>query len=300
MQDNNKFGKVGEQLGWISIIGNIVLFVLKYMAGVISGSVALLADAWHTLGDSLSSIIMIVGIRISRKPPDEEHPYGHGRAEWVASLLIGAFLIIIAVGFVRESIERLRDHNDFNYGLLAWVATITSIVVKEIMAQLAFWGSRKTGLKSLKADGWHHRTDSISSVIVLVGLIFGNHVWWVDGALGIIVSLLIFYAAYQIIKENTSAILGEKPDEKTIQSIYLIVKRNCQNEVYLHHLRIHHYGQYKELTAHIMLRGSLTLNQSHEVATSIEDMIKEELQIETTLHVEPYEEDNKEESQKGL
>src|SRR5210317_848660 len=155
MKNNKEFGKTGERLGWISIFSNILLFILKYIAGLVSGSVALIADAWHTLGDSLSSIIMIVGIRISRKPPDEEHPYGHGRAEWLASLLIGVFLIVIAVSFVRESIERLRNQEEFDYGILAWVATILSIIVKEALAQMAFRASRKTGLKSLKADGWH-------------------------------------------------------------------------------------------------------------------------------------------------
>jgi len=291
MDNKKQFGKEGERLGWISIIGNVVLFILKYIAGVLSGSVALIADAWHTLGDSLSSIIMIVGIRISRKPPDEEHPYGHGRAELVASLLIGVFLIVIAVSFVRESIDRLKNHDDFNYGLIAWLATICSIIIKEVMAQLSFRASRKTGLKSLKADGWHHRTDSISSVIVLIGLIIGNRVWWIDGILGIIVSILIFFAAYQIIKENTSAILGEKPDDKTVEAIYSIVDENCQREVNLHNLRIHQYGQHKEMTAHIKLRGNLTLLQSHAVATAIEKIIWEKLGIETTLHVEPKEEE---------
>ena len=148
MKEEKKYGKQGEQLGWVSIAVNIVLFVLKYFAGVVSGSVALIADAWHTLGDSLSSIIMIVGIRISRKPADEEHPYGHGRAELVASLLIGVFLIVVAVSFVRESLERLQNHDDFAYGLLAWIATILSIVIKEILAQLSFRAAKKTGLKS--------------------------------------------------------------------------------------------------------------------------------------------------------
>jgi len=228
MPEKNKFGRIGERLGWISIAANIVLFVLKYIAGVLSGSVALIADAWHTLGDSLSSVILIIGIRISRKPPDEEHPYGHGRAEWVASLLIGAFLIVVAISFVRESVDRLRSHEDFNYGLMAWIATILSIIIKEVMAQVSFLGSRKTGLKSLKADAWHHRTDSISSVIVLIGLIIGNRVWWIDGVLGIVVSFLIFVAAYQIIRENISTILGERPDKKTIEAIHKIVEKNCQ------------------------------------------------------------------------
>ena len=288
------FGKTGERLGWLSIFGNILLFILKYVAGVLSGSVALIADAWHTLGDSLSSIIMIAGIRFARKPPDEEHPHGHGRAEWIASLLIGVFLLVIAVSFVRESIERLRGQEEFNYGLLAWIATIGSILVKEVLARLSFRAGKKTGLRSLKADGWHHRTDSISSFIVLVGLIIGDRVWWIDGTMGIIVSLLIFFVAYQIIRENASAILGEKPDEETIKAIHDIVKINCQKEVNLHNVEIHQYGHHRAMTAHIKLRGSMSLKQSHDVATSIENMIWEKLDIAATIHVEPWEEEDNE------
>lgn len=290
MTNEKKFGHVGIQLGWISIIGNVLLFILKYVAGILSGSVALIADAWHTLGDSLSSLMMIIGIQISRKPPDEEHPYGHGRAEWIASLLIGAFLVVVAVNFFRESIERIANRESFNYGLIAWIATIVSILVKEGMAQLAFRAYRKTGLRSLKADGWHHRTDSVSSVVVLAGLIIGSRIWWIDGFLGIVVSLMILFAAVQIIRENISTILGEKPDGKTIEAIHTIVMNNCRKEVHLHNLRIHQYGHHREMTAHIKLPGDLTLSQSHAVASLIEDAIMEELGIETTLHVEPLEE----------
>ncbi|MCD6347297.1 MAG: cation transporter, partial [Bacteroidales bacterium] len=242
----------GIMLGWISIIGNILLFVLKYIAGVMSGSVALLADAWHTLGDSISSAILIIGIRISKKPPDEEHPFGHGRAEWISSFLIGVFLIVIGFNFIRESIGHLQTRDDFNYGLIAWIATISSILIKEGMAQLSFRGAKMTGLQSLKADGWHHRTDSLSSVIVLIGLIIGNRLWWIDGVLGIVVSLMIFFAAYEILKENISNMLGKKPNQETIDKIHLIIEKNCHKEVNLHSIRIHHYGQYKEMTAHIM------------------------------------------------
>lgn len=286
-KNTEKALKYGMQIGWISIIGNIALFVLKYIAGVLSGSVALMADAWHTLTDSLSSIILIVGLKISRKPPDDEHPFGHGRAEWISSMLIGLFLVVIGISFIHESLDRLKDRQDFDFGLMAWIATILSILIKEGMAQLSFRGARKTGLQSLKADGWHHRTDSLSSVLVLLGLIFGQKFWWIDGVLGIAVSLLIFVAAFEILKENISNILGRSPDKDTIDKVYQIIRDNCQKEVNIHHIRIHYYGQHKEMTAHIKLPGQMSLDIAHKIANQIEEMILRDLNIYATIHTEP-------------
>lgn len=281
--------KYGIRLGWISIIGNIILFVLKYIAGMLSGSVALIADAWHTLTDSLSSIILIIGIRVSRKPPDEEHPFGHGRAEWISSLIIGIFMLAVGLSFLLESIGRIKSHHDFEYGLIAWIATIVSILVKEGMAQLSFRGARVTGLLSLKADGWHHRTDSLSSILILLGLIFADKFWWIDGVLGIAVSLFIIAAAFGILKENISHMIGRKPDKETIDRIYKIVRDNCQKDVNIHDIRIHYYGQYKEMTAHIKLPGHLSLDMAHTIANQIEDMILKDMDIHATIHTEPQE-----------
>jgi len=286
-----RFGIEGTRLGWISVVLNIMLFVLKYAAGIVSGSVALIADAWHTLSDSLSSIVMIAGIKIARKPPDEKHPFGHGRAERIATMMIGFFLLIVAYEFIRESVGRLTSHQTYHYGILAWVATLVSIIVKEVLARLSFRAAKKTGLKSLKADGWHHRTDALSSVIVLIGLYFGSRFWWVDGVLGILVSVMICVAGYEVLKEAFSNLLGEKPDEETIRKIFEIVVQQCNEKVHLHQIRIHEYGQHREMTAHIKLQGQMSLEQAHKVATNIEQIVYKELNISAEIHVEPIEQE---------
>lgn len=285
-----KASRYGVLLGWFSIIGNIALFVLKFVAGTLSGSVALVADAWHTLTDSLSSVILIIGLRISRKPPDQEHPFGHGRAEWISSLMIGVFLIVIGVSFVQESIERLMERREFEFGLIAWIAVISSILVKEIMAQLCFRGAKKYALQSLKADGWHHRTDSLSSVMVLIGLIFGQKFWWIDGVLGILVSILIFVAAFEIMKEGISNMMGRRPDPEILEKIRLLVENNCVKNVHMHHIRIHSYGHFSEMTAHIKLPPKMSLETAHEIANQIEELIENEMDIKTTIHTEPLKE----------
>ena len=125
--------------GWISIIGNIILFALKYWAGIVTGSLALIADAWHTLSDSVSSVIVLIGGKISRKPADDDHPFGHGRAEHISAVIIGVILAIVAFDFIIGAIEKFGEREQTSFSTIAWVATIVSIIVKEGMAQYAFW-----------------------------------------------------------------------------------------------------------------------------------------------------------------
>jgi cation diffusion facilitator family transporter len=137
--------------GWISIIGNIILFVLKYWAGIITGSVALIADSWHTLTDSVSSLIVIISAYISKKPADKDHPFGHGRADLVSSIIIGMLLVMIGFEFILKSIEQLKSGIGVNFGTLAIIVTIISILVKEGMAQYAFWAAPKNQFAHFKS-----------------------------------------------------------------------------------------------------------------------------------------------------
>jgi cation diffusion facilitator family transporter len=150
MQNRNKY--IARE-GWLSIIGNIFLFGLKYWAGIVTGSLALVADAWHTLTDSVSSVIVLVGGKISNKPADDEHPFGHGRAEHIAAIIIGVLLAIVAFDFIMGAIEKFGTKEKTVFGTVAWVVTILSIFVKEGMAQYAFWAAKKADSSILKADG---------------------------------------------------------------------------------------------------------------------------------------------------
>jgi cation diffusion facilitator family transporter len=282
--------KLAASAGWISILTNTLLFGLKYWAGIVTGSVAIIADAWHTLSDSLSSVIVIFSLKISRKPPDEDHPFGHGRADLIASVIIGVMLAVVALNFFIESIQRLMEREAVLYGRIALIVTIISILLKEFLAQYAFFASRKTGSKALRADGWHHRSDAISSVLVLIGIFVDEYFWWIDGVLGILISLLLVYATVEILRDSTSRILGEKPDEKLVANIRDICQRVSKIPVYPHHFNIHRYGDHVELTLHIILPADQSLEQAHLIATDIEDAIRDELGIESTIHMEPSEE----------
>ena len=284
---NNPNRRLAYLQGWVSIVINALLFIFKYWAGLVTGSLALMADAWHTLSDSLSSVIVLVGAKISSLPPDKEHPFGHGRAELIAAVIIGVILGLIGFEFARDSIARLANHESVVFGNFAIWVTAISVVVKESLAQFSFWASKKTGNPSLKADGWHHRSDAISSLIILIGIFAGSYYWWIDGVLGLIVSLLLFYAAYEIIKEGTYPLLGEEPESKLLDEIKSIAKKSSSIDAHVHHVHVHRYGRHVELTMHIKLPKHTTLQNAHEIADGIETEIAEQLNIEATIHMEP-------------
>ena len=273
--------------GWLSIIVNFILFALKYWAGVVTGSVAIIADAWHTLSDSLTSIVVIVGAKFSSRPADQEHPFGHGRAELIGSIIIGILLSVVAFNFIVESVSKLKAHESSEYGMIAIIATVTSIVAKEVLAQVAIRFGKLTGSQSLIADGWHHRSDSISSVVILCGIFLGDYFWWIDGVLGIIVSLILFYAAFRIMMKTVSSLIGEDVDDDLKEKIIEYSKKIYSDDIMIHHIHIHRYGKHTEMSFHIRLSGDITLDEAHRVASDFEEILKSEMNIETTIHMEP-------------
>ncbi len=278
----------GKFAGYFSIFGNTVLFALKLWAGIVTGSVALIADAWHTLSDSVSSVILLVGIYVSSKPADKEHPYGHGRAEIIASLLIGLILVLIAINFLYESVNRIISGETVKYGYFAITITAVSLVVKEIMAQISFYASRNEGSKALFADGWHHRSDAFTSLIILAGILLGGYIWWIDGALGAFVSVMILILAFRIVKDSINPLLGEKPDKELIEKINNIGNEIYSDDLYSHHFNIHKYGNHTELTFHIKLPGNYKLDQANRITALFIKRIRSELDIFATIYIDAY------------
>ncbi len=279
--------KKGIWATWLSILLNILLFVIKYWAGVLSHSVALIADAWHTLSDSISSLAVLLGLKVSNKPPDSRHPFGHGRAELIASLFVGIMLVVIGLNFLSESIVRLQNRATFNYGPVAIWVTVISVVVKELMARYTLIIGKSLKSNSMLADGWHHRSDAISSVVILVGILISNTLWWIDGVLGILVSLMIFYTTYGILKDTMSVMLGENIDPEMRKGI-MGMGHHLNGNLFLdpHQFKIHHYGNHSELIFHISLPGNLSLHEAHQIATEYEIRVKKAYNIEVTIHVD--------------
>lgn len=279
--------KAGYREGIVSIIANLLLFALKFWAGIVTGSIALTADAWHTLSDSVSSVVVIIGVKLSSKKPDKEHPFGHGRWEQIAALVIAFILAVIAWDFMKDSFIKFTDKESAEFGTLAVVVTMVSIVLKEALSQYAFYIGRKTENVTVKADGWHHRSDALSSVVVLIGILIAKKFWWIDSVLGALISVMLFYATYKIAKEAINKLLGEKPSAELIDKITTFIKNGYGLKMHPHHFHIHNYIVHKELTFHIKLDNNLSIEDGHKIATDIEEKVLETLGINATIHIEP-------------
>lgn len=276
--------------GIVSVIVNIVLFVFKYAVGILTGSLSIMADAWHSLSDCISSVIVIIGGIFSKRPPDEEHPFGHGRIELITSFIVGIMLVFIGYSFFFEAIKNIMNKKTASFTTMAIIAMVVSILIKELLAQYSFWGYRKSGSKSLYADAWHHRSDSITSIIILVGIVFGKSFWWIDSVLSILVSLVIFYAAYDVIRSSVKPLIGESPSEDIIKEINNIANElNINSDsTNLHHFHIHTYGAHTEITFHMRFPQDMTVLEAHKNASTFENAIREKLNIEPTIHIEAY------------
>jgi cation diffusion facilitator family transporter len=279
--------RFGYSEGLLSVGINVLLFGLKYWAGIKSGSVAMIADAWHTMSDMFTSLIILVSFWIAARPADEHHPFGHGRAESIGAIIIGTLLAVVGFTFLKESIMRLLIYQAAHFTLLAIIVFGISVVVKEGLAQFSLWAGKKIDSQALRADGWHHRSDAIASGLIVIGALASAHLWWIDGVMGIAVSALILYATYGIFKGAVSSIFGENPDPTIEAKIRTLVQNIAPSASCIHHVHIHRYGDHVELTLHCKLPPEMNLKEAHDLATTVEEAIRKELQVEPTIHIEP-------------
>lgn len=283
--------RLGYFQGWLSAIINTALFAVKYWIGNRLDSVSMVADAWHTLSDTLASLVVVVGFWVASWPADRKHPFGHGRADSIAAIVIATLLALIGMQFLIESVSRLWHGQAAAFSVFAIVVFASSVVIKEALAQFSFWAGRRAKSQSLKADAWHHRSDAIASGLIVVGALvslkFGSVLWWVDGILGLGVSLLLLYAAYDILRGSSGPLLGEYTDPETQQQITAVVREYVPNPAGLHHLHLHRYGGHTEATLHVRLPADMAVREAHAVATAVEVAIRTRLQMEATVHIEP-------------
>ncbi len=277
----------GYLSGSLSVAVNVLLAILKYWAGIVTGSVALAADAWHTISDTLSSIALLFATRTTRKPADPEHPFGHGRADLIMSVGIGVVIGTVGLNFLIEAIADLADPQPVLYGTVGRVAVIVSIVAKELLAQFSFFASRRSGMKSIRADGWHHRSDSLTSIIVLIGIVLAGDQYWVDAVLSMIVAIFLLVAAGKVILDSARPLLGESPNTRTLDGIREIGRRISPMFNSVHHVHIHRYGAHTEMTCHVNMDSDMSVGDAHDLVDDFEQALRDDLGLEPTVHIEP-------------
>jgi cation diffusion facilitator family transporter len=246
------------------------------------------ADAWHSLSDTFSSFVVIIGFWMASRPADREHPFGHGRAESVAAIVIATILGMVGINFLADSIQRFSEAQPAHFSTLAIIIFSISILAKEAMAQVSIRVGRKIDSESLRADGWHHRSDAITTLLIVAGALVGSKFWWLDSVLGILVSIVLLYAAYEIMSKAMSVVLGRKPDDKTIAKIKenILHVDSCLDDV--HDIKMHSYGDIKELTVDVRMPPEMSVYDAHELATRIEKRLFAEMNLRATVHIEPH------------
>ena len=272
---------------WISIIGNLLLAGIKVFFGIILNSISLLADAAHTASDVLTSIVVLLGFKISSSPADEKHPYGHGRIEFIASLIIAVMLTMVGVEFGKTSYERfiLNAAVKGSFGVSG--VMIVGALFKEWMAQFSEELGRRTNATALIADAWHHRTDAIASVMVAFAIFASKYGYYkVDAILGVVVSALIIYTGVGIALGSVSKIIGEVPDEAELKAIENLAL-SVSGVTGVHKIKVHDYGAYKEISLHINLDKGLSLIEAHDISEEVEKVIENNITSKVIVHMEP-------------
>ena len=272
---------------WVSIVGNVILAVFKVFLGLALNSLSLLADAAHTASDVLTSIIVIIGFRASVKPADRSHPFGHGRAESVAGLVIAVLLGVTAFEFASSGVSRLFHPQDVVGSWWAIVLTLLFALFKEWMARFSNAIGDRIGSETIHADAWHHRSDAITSllvVIALVGAYFG--ITYLDALFGLFVAGVIGYVAFNIGMSATTTLLGKAAPIAFHDKIRRLA-RTITGVLGVHDVTVHQYGRHSVVNVHIETAANMPLLEAHEVASRVEKRISDELEASVVVHLEP-------------
>ena len=277
-------------------IVNIVLLVFKFIAGILGHSAAMIADAIHSLSDFLTDIIVIVFVRLSSKPADHDHDYGHGKYETLATSVIGMALAVVAVMLGWDGIEKIiyvmQGNQLESPGIIAFWAAILSIVLKEWIFRATRKVAKEENSKALEANAWHHRSDALSSIGTAVGIggavMLGNNWAILDPIAAIVVCILIIVTAFKIIRQASGELLEESLPKDIEDRIEQIAYQDPLVSD-IHKLHTRRIGNIIAIEMHLRMPSDVTLAESHIHANSIEKSLKQEFGNGThiMLHIEP-------------
>lgn len=278
--------------GWVSIAMNTVLFAIKLAVGITTGSIALLADAAHTLSDSVTSAIVIAGARVSRRPPDAEHPFGHGRAEAIATLMIAVLLCVAGIEFGKASVGRVLHPSAVDAPLWAVASLLVAIAIKEWLSRFALALARASGNKSIEADFWHHRSDVLATALVVVGMVAADRgVLWLDGVMGLGVSVLLAKVGLDVVRDAIDALLGARPTQEEIRQVR---EQAMQVEGVrgVHDVVIHRYGESRFVSLHVETSDALSASDLHAISERVEEKVAPCGHGSVAVHADPVNTDH--------
>ncbi len=281
---------------WVGFFANLVLSIAKLLAGIFGRSGAMIADAVHSISDFATDVVVFAFVKVSAKPKDEGHDYGHGKYETLATVIIGLALFAVGVGILINSIELIRQVVDGvvieRPGLIALVAAAVSIVVKEALYWYTILAARRVNSPAMEANAWHHRSDAFSSIGTLIGIggaYFLGEQWRVlDPIAAVIVSLFIGKVAYNLVKNGLEELLERSlPKELEDEIIGIIMSDSRLSD--LHNLKTRRLGAHFAIELHVRVDGAMSVNDSHKLTQSIEKRLKEKYGdgTQVIIHIEP-------------
>ena len=295
MQSSPREKEIYKVTLWGSLV-NFVLLILKFLAGFIGHSAAMIADAVHSLSDFVTDIIVVVFVRISGKPQDEGHDYGHGKYETLATAIIGTVLLFVGIGILLNSAKSIlavcHGQELAAPSILALVAAAVSIITKEVLYQYTIYKGKRLNSKAVIANAWHHRSDAFSSIGTLIGIggaIFLGEKWRIlDPLAAFVVSIFIIKVAVQLVKPCVDELL-EKSLPKELEDKILSIILSFPEVSKPHHLRTRQIGNNIAIEIHIRMDGSMTLREAHDITRRIESALREEFGEHTHIgiHMEP-------------
>lgn len=286
---------------WVGIIVNTILAIIKAIGGFFSGSKALIADALHSASDIVGSIVVLFAVRIANKPPDEEHPYGHGKAENIASIIIAILLIIVGIEISISSIKVFFAPQPEAPTSLALYILIASIIIKEGLFYYKWYLGKKYQSSVLISEAWHHRSDSLSSLAALIGVglaVVGKtfnipNLVYADPIAGIIVSVIVMKVGYDLIKSSATIILEKVLSKDEIQH-YKQTVLSVDGVLRIDQLFARTHGRYIIVDIKVSVDPTITVKEGHDIAAATKQaLMKKHPEIEDVLvHINPYEPDS--------
>lgn len=285
----------GKLAGVVGIICNILLFAGKLIAGVLSGSVAITADAVNNLSDASSSLVTLLGFKLAERPADEEHPYGHARTEYLSGLAVAALILVIGVELGKSSFEKILHPEAVLFSWLTLAILVGSILVKLWMALFCYKLGKKIGSAALIATATDSRNDVISTAAVLLGCLLGYFFdLKIDGYIGLLVALFIIWSGIGIAKETISPLLGESADPELVKSLSDLILSH-EKILGIHDLMVHDYGPGQCFASvHAEMDSSENPLDCHDIIDDIERDALKELRVHLVIHYDPIVTDDEE------
>lgn len=280
--------RYGKLAGVTGIVCNVLLFAFKLLAGTLSGSVSITADAVNNLSDASSSLVTLLGFRLAARPADEEHPYGHARMEYLSGLAVAVMILVIGVELVKSSVQKILHPEAVAFSALTVAVLVCSILLKLWMARFDRTLGKRIGSAALHAAAADSRSDVIATGAVLAACVIGKLTGLrIDGWAGLLVALFILWSGVGVAKDTIDPLLGAKPDEELVRAIAYLMTSHV-NILGFHDLMVHDYGPGRRFASvHAEIDHRIDPLIAHELLDEIERQAKRELHVDLVIHYDP-------------